>query len=253
MPAKALTFWSAKGGAGKSALSAHVAAGLALRRVRTLLLDCDPVASATTYFCEEMPAKTLAEVLDRRMRPEDVLVETPVPGLALLPAGPSLFAWDRRAERAQAELARLFAALGELGFAALVVDMAPAAGALVRGVLGSGPLSVYVPCGPKPSDLLPFGDVFALLEEARATNPGVVFRGVVPTRWTRGALADEVLAALKAAHGGRVFPTIHESAYVARVPLRKNVVQLTNPKAAVAEGFRALVAAIVKEEKLGRT
>ena len=79
----------AKGGVGKSILSANLAAKLACHGHRVLLIDLDlGSANLHTYFGLPMPSASVADVLaGAEQSLESVFVETPVDGLLLAPGG----------------------------------------------------------------------------------------------------------------------------------------------------------------------
>ncbi len=78
-----------KGGVGKSVLSANLSARLAMAGFRVLAMDMDlGCANLHTHFGVGMPDRTLADfVVSRRRAFKDVLLPTPIPGLALVAGG----------------------------------------------------------------------------------------------------------------------------------------------------------------------
>lgn len=73
---KVITLLNEKGGVGKTTLATHVAAGLAVRGYRTVLLDADPQANATIAFGLQ-PEPALYDLLVRRAAFRDVLQIVP--------------------------------------------------------------------------------------------------------------------------------------------------------------------------------
>jgi chromosome partitioning protein len=80
-----------KGGVGKTTTAVNVGACIAEAGYKTLLVDVDPQANATVGLGHPR-ANTpgLYEVLTGMCGAEEALVQTPIPGLRLLPAGPGL-------------------------------------------------------------------------------------------------------------------------------------------------------------------
>ncbi len=78
-----------KGGVGKSVLSANLSARLALAGYRVLAMDMDfGCANLHTHFGVGMPERTLADfVITGRRSFADILLPTPIPGLALVAGG----------------------------------------------------------------------------------------------------------------------------------------------------------------------
>src|SRR5204863_3878543 len=75
-----------KGGAGKSLLAANLGIFLSTLGKRVVLLDADlGGANLHTFVGVERPRVTLGDLFEKRVaRVEDVVVETPIPGLGLV-------------------------------------------------------------------------------------------------------------------------------------------------------------------------
>jgi chromosome partitioning protein len=236
-----------KGGSGATTATVNLAAELAARRLRVLLIDCDPVAASTFYLLAETPQLTLADVLDGRAAIADVILETPQPRLAIVPSGPDLAGWDRRPERFPEALARALGAVPP-GVSVALLDLPPSAGAIVRGALSVVPGgAILAPVQARALDLVGFNDLVALVEELRERNPELHLAGVIPTRTNKSALCRDVLDALRQAHRGIVLPGIRDSGAVVRSPLRRLPLRLAYPRASAGEDFRALARAVVSK------
>lgn len=85
-----------KGGVGKTTTAVNLSAALALSQKKTLLIDCDPQANATTGMGVDKNSldKTLYHALIGDIKPEAVLVESAIPGLALVPARVELIGFE---------------------------------------------------------------------------------------------------------------------------------------------------------------
>ena len=82
-----------KGGVGKTTTAVNVAACIAEAGYETLLVDVDPQANATTGLgIARTHAPGLYEVLTGEVAAHDALIDTPVRGLRMLPAGEGLAA-----------------------------------------------------------------------------------------------------------------------------------------------------------------
>lgn len=85
---KIIAIVNQKGGTGKTTVSVNLAAGLARRNFKTLLIDLDPQHNATLSLGIEsmdLPASTY-EVLLREAALEEILIKTPISNLTLAPA-----------------------------------------------------------------------------------------------------------------------------------------------------------------------
>lgn len=229
-----------KGGTGATTVAVNLAAGLALKKRRTVLLDLDPIAAATFHLATEPPRYTVADCLERRVPVAEALVSTGVPNLSLLPGGRALASWDRKPERFPVDLSRVLEEL-PAETESVVIDLPPSENAIVRGALAVLPGGrVLAPVQTRALDLVGFSDLVQLLEEMREQNENLHLAGVIPVRLDKRALSAEVLEALQQQHGDRVLPGIRESAAVARAPLRHLPVQLTAPHSPGAQDFEQL-------------
>lgn len=116
-----------KGGAGKSLLAANVGIFLATLGKRVVLLDADlGGANLHTFVGVERPRVTIGDFFAKKVaRIEDVVVETPIPGLGLV-SGEGDPSWIANPRPAQKH--RLLSEVLGLDVDVLVVDLGPGSG-----------------------------------------------------------------------------------------------------------------------------
>jgi chromosome partitioning protein len=87
-PSRIQLFLNFKGGTGKTSLSTSYAFRLAERGYRVLMLDLDSQGHATKCLGKEGSSfpRTLYDVLVRKVSVSDVIIETGMPGLSLVPS-----------------------------------------------------------------------------------------------------------------------------------------------------------------------
>ncbi len=85
-----------KGGVGKTTTAVNLSASLAAAEKRTLLVDCDPQANATTGLGidKKTLSRTLYHGLIGQMEIADLLQETAIPSLRVLPSNVELIGFE---------------------------------------------------------------------------------------------------------------------------------------------------------------
>lgn len=88
-----ITISGQKGGCGKSVFAVNISASLALFERKTLLVDCDPQASATAWVPDMQPSSKpdIASLFTGRAWIKDVIRPTALPYLDMIPSGIDLF------------------------------------------------------------------------------------------------------------------------------------------------------------------
>jgi polysaccharide biosynthesis transport protein len=122
-PFRTLLITSAASGEGKTSLASHLAASLARAGRRTLLLDCD-LRRPSAHILFDLPsAPGFCEVLRGEMELQDVLQQTFLPTLTLVPGGK----WSSQASQALAQEDFMRNLLGRLKeqYDFIIVDSSP--------------------------------------------------------------------------------------------------------------------------------
>jgi chromosome partitioning protein len=129
-----------KGGTGKTSLAMSIAAELAKTTGgKTLLVDCDPQGSLSSWLAPENFIAELADVLTKHTVLKDTIVKTGFPELSILPSaglggGLKVFAETHAAQKHHC-LKTMVRDAQDLGYAYCVLDMSPGWGALERAAI----------------------------------------------------------------------------------------------------------------------
>jgi septum site-determining protein MinD len=87
---KTITFSIAKGGTGKSIITANVAAALALKGHKVVILDADTGSRSLTHLFGKELDKSFIDAIKEDLNIDEVLVETDIKNLYIITSGKSL-------------------------------------------------------------------------------------------------------------------------------------------------------------------
>jgi chromosome partitioning protein len=173
-----------KGGVGKTTTAVNVGACIAEAGYATLLVDVDPQANATVGLGHPRTRTPgLYEVLIGAAAAEDALVETPIPGLRLLPAGPGLAGANVELPRMEGFERHLRESLEPIRdrFEYILLDCPPSLGPLAVSALVAAD-QVIVPVQTEYFALEGLAGLLETLELVRRErNPGLTVAGMLLT------------------------------------------------------------------------
>ena len=200
-----------KGGVGKTTSAVNLAASFAVSERRTLLIDLDPQANATSAFGVSVPDRHVYDALLGERVMKDVTIPTDLAFLQLVPSGPDLVGAEIELVSMPHREHRLERALADVRekYEIIVIDCPPSLGLLTLNALTAAD-AVIVPLQCEYYALEGLARLLETIDLVRASlNPELMLEGIVGTMVdVRNSLGKQVLAEVRAHFGERVFQTV---------------------------------------------
>jgi chromosome partitioning protein len=221
VPQRVIAMVNNKGGVGKTTCALNIAAGLARKDRRVLIVDTDPQANASLVLLGtklfELPRSIYDVLLDCDRHIREIVTPTPIAGLDLAPSQTSLANAELNlaSVRGRERVLRRSMSRGLEDYQYILIDCPPSLGLLtINALLAAG--EVHIPIAMTYLALEGVGQVMDAIEAVKREldHSALAITGVIPTFFDgRTRLSKEILQSIRNYFGAVVFDT----------PIRKNV------------------------------
>jgi len=254
---KAIAIFNQKGGVGKTTTNINLAACLAMKGKKILVLDLDPQGNTTSGLGvskRELQATSYDILVADDISPDSVIINTNVRGLDIIPASVDLAGAEIELVRLEGREKRLKKALDTIRdrYDYIFIDCPPSLGLLTINALTAVD-SVLIPIQCEFYALEGVSQLVSTIELVRKSlNPQLRIQGVILSMFDgRTNLSIQVVQEVKRYFGDKLYATvIPRNVRLAEAPSYGLPITEYDPKSKGAKAYTAFAEEFLESEAL---
>jgi chromosome partitioning protein len=252
---KSIAIFNQKGGVGKTTTNINLAACLALKKKRILIMDIDPQGNTTSGMGIDKKGleRTMYDVLiDENIDPNLAIMDTSIPSLKILPASVQLAGAEIELVQLESREKRLKKALVEIrdNYDYIFIDCPPSLGLLTINSL-TAVESVLIPIQCEFYALEGVTQLMSTIDLVKQSlNPDLENQGVILSMFDgRTNLSIQVVEEVKKYFRDKVYTTvIPRNVRLAEAPSYGMPITEYDPKSKGAEAYTEFAAEFLESE-----